>query len=126
MRRGNCIRIEQRENFLFDCQLARIRQLVAIAGENLDAVIGPGIVRCRNHHPRVEALRSRQESDAWCRDHARAAGFYTHRLQALQKPVGDPRAGDTCVLSNHDARFRIDANEIMAKSATKPINTFAR
>jgi hypothetical protein len=79
IRRRKRVRLEQRENLFFNRQFARVRQFVAIAGENFDPVIGPGIVRSRNHDPGIEPLRARQEGDARRGNHARAAGCHAHR-----------------------------------------------
>ncbi len=126
IRRRNRIRIQQRENLFFNRQFARVRQLVAIAGKNLDPVIGPRIVRSRNHDPGIEPLRARQERDARCGDHASAARFHAHRRQPLQKTVGDPSTGDARVLSNHHPRLGLHAHQIVPQRPPNPINTVAR
>ena len=56
--------LQQGKNFLFDGDLMRVRQLVAVAGEDLDAIVGPGIVRRRDHHAGRVLARARQVGDA--------------------------------------------------------------
>src|SRR5438105_2398429 len=95
----------------------RVRKFVAIAGENLDPVIRPGIVRRRDYNARVKSLRTRKVGNTRSRDHTRAAHLDSHRLQSLPDPVCNPTAGLACVLSNDDPRLRIAANQIMSQGA---------
>ena len=122
IRRRHGFRLQQRENLFFNRQFARVRQFVAVAGENLDPVIGPGIVRSRNHHPSIEPLRPRQKRHARRGNHACASRFHAHRRQPSQKSVGNPAAGDACVLSNYHPRLGIHAHQIVPQRPPDPIN----
>ena len=126
IRRRCLIPLQQRENFLFNRQFVRIRQLVAVAGKNLDPVIRPRIVRSRNHYPCIEPLRPRQKRNSRRSDHARAARIHSHRRQPLQESIGNPATGHPCVLPNHHARLNLGAHQIVTQRPPDPINIVAR
>ena len=49
----------------FDFILYLIGQLVPTSGEELDAVVGHGIVACGNHHPHISAVIVSEECNRW-------------------------------------------------------------
>ena len=53
-----------------------VRQLEAVMGKNLDAVILIRIMRSRNHNTKIGAHRARQHCNSWCRH--RAEKKYIH------------------------------------------------
>ncbi len=95
--------LQQRKNFLLDGDLMRVRQFVAIAGKNFDAIVGPRIMRRRNHHARRILPRARQISHARRCNHTRAMDFNSTGGQSVRDAVGDPCARFARVLPNHDA-----------------------
>ena len=109
--------LQERKNFLLDGNLVRIRQLVAVAGENLDAIVGPGIVRRRNHHAGSVFARARQVCNSWRGDHARAVDFNSTGGQAVRHPVRNPRARLPRVLPDHHASRSTRTFQIVAQRA---------
>src|SRR5689334_10209995 len=95
-------RIEQR----LDLALDRVRELHAVGGEELDAVVVVRIVRGRDHHARREAQRAREERDRRC-------GHRSHqqRVDACRREPGFERglehvARDARVLADEDRGTR--------------------
>ena len=109
--------LQQGKNFLLDGDLVRVRQFVAVAGKNLDAIVGPGIVRRRDDHARSVLARARQIGHSWRGDHAGAVDFDSAGGQPVRHPVGNPRAGFPRVLPDHYARRSTRTLQIMAQRA---------
>ena len=93
------------------CSMAsswRVRQLVSIAGENFDAIVGPGIVRGRNHNAGGMFPGTREVGHPGRRNHARAMDFTAAGNQSQHHAVRNPGARFPRVLSDHNAGVRID------------------
>ena len=93
--------LQQRENFFFDGEFALVGEFEAVAGENFDAVIGPGIVRRGNHHAGGQRSRAREVGDAGSGDDAGTVDVDANGGETFGDAVGDPRAGFARVLANH-------------------------
>src|ERR1700686_1763799 len=119
--RGNGLWLQQREDFLFNCQFARVRQFVTIAGKYFDPVVRPWIVRRRDDDSGVELLRARQKGYARCRDDTRAARLHANPFQPLQKTVGDPLTGNAPILADYYAGLGVYAQEVVTKRTSNPI-----
>src|SRR6185436_5654389 len=115
---------QQRKNFLLDREFARVRKLETVAGENLDAIVGPWIVRGGDHDPGIEFSRAREISNTGSGDHARAVNLDTNRMQSESEAIGDPTARLTRVLTNDGAGFGVDGAQIVAQSSADQKNTF--
>ena len=113
--------LQQRENFFFDGEFARVGELETVAGENFDAVIGPGIVRRGNDDARGHAARAREVGHAGSGDHAGAVDVDADGGQAFGDAVGDPAAGFARVLADDGLRFEGRAHQVMAEGAADEI-----
>ena len=82
--------LQQSEDFLLDGDLVRVRQLVSIAGKDFDAIVGPGIVRRRNHHAGGILPRVCEVGNAGSCDYARAVHFNPAGSQTLRHPICNP------------------------------------
>src|ERR1035441_159399 len=107
--------LQQSEDFFFDGELARVGELEAIAGEDLDSVIGPGIVRCRDDHAGRHGPRTREISHAGRGDHTSAVNIHAYGRQAFGDAVRNPGTRFTRVLTDDDLSLRAGPNEIMAE-----------
>src|SRR5580693_5032207 len=67
--------LQQSEDFLLDGKFMRVGQLVSIAGENFDAIVGPWIVRCRDHNASRMITRTREVGHPRSRNHTGAMDF---------------------------------------------------
>ncbi len=114
--------LQQGKDFLLDGDLMRVRQFVTVAGKNLDAIVGPGIVRRRDNHPGRILARTRQVSHPGSRDHAGAVDFNSTGSQTVRDPVGDPRARFTRILTDHRSRRRAAVFQIMAQRASDHVS----
>ena len=56
--------------FLLDGELMRVRQFVAVAAKNLDAIVIPGIVGCGDDDSGRKFVFARQVGDGWSSDDA--------------------------------------------------------
>ena len=110
--------LQNRKYFLFNRQLARIRKLEPIAGENFDSVVSPWIVRCGNDHARVEFLRTRKVSHSRSGNNPGAANFHLARRKAKGNAISDPAAGFARILPDHNARLRLGLDQIMPEGAS--------
>ena len=90
------------ENLLFHGQFNRVGQLESVGAEELDAVVLPGIVRCRDDHAGVEAVRAGKKRDGRCSDDACAFHLRARPAQGLGERGGDPGAGLACVAAEQN------------------------
>src|SRR5580692_2560811 len=93
------------ENFFFHGQLHCVGEFVAVAAEELDAVVLPWIVRGGDDYAGVEAMCACEECDGRCGDDAGAFDVRTCFAQARGEGCGDPRAGFAGVAAQENARL---------------------
>jgi hypothetical protein len=93
------------EDFFLHRQLDGIGQLEAVRAEELDSVVLPGIVRGRDHHPRLKAVGAGEEGDGRGGHNARAFDADAGLAQSGGESGGDPGAGLACVAAQNDARL---------------------
>ena len=113
--------LQQGKNFLLNRDFMRVRQFVSVAGEDLDAIVGPGIVRRRDHHSRGIFAGARQVGNAGRRNYARAVDFNSAGGQPQRHSICDPGAGFARILSDHRASLGVAALQIMAQRAANHI-----
>ena len=101
-RAGEALRqvgIEER----LDLGLALVGELCPVRAEELDAVVGEGIVRGGDHDPEVAAHRAGEHADRRRRDRAGDEHVHADRGEAGDEGVLDHVAGEAGVLADDDA-----------------------
>ena len=86
-------------------QLKRIGQFESVASEELDAIVDPGIVRGRDDHAGVKAVRARQESNRRSRHNAGTLHVCSCPAQSSGKRGRDPRARFAGITTQDDSRL---------------------
>ena len=114
--------LQQGENFLLNRDFMRVRQFVPVAGEHLDAIVGPWIVRRRDNHAGGILAGARQVGNARRRYYPRAVNFNSAGGQPQRHPIGDPGAGFTRILPDHRASLSVASLQIMAQRAANHIS----
>ena len=84
-----------------DGGLVRVRQLVAVGAEELDAVVVMGVVRGGDHHAQIGAQRPRQHAHGGRRQGAGQQDVHPRRGEARDKGAFDHIAGKPRVLADH-------------------------
>ncbi len=103
-----------------DLELDRVRELVAVRAEQLDAVVVVEIVRSRDHHPEIGAHRTRQHGDGRRRHRAEQQHVHADRGEARDQRGLDHVAREPRVLADHDAMTMIAAAKHAARSPARP------
>ena len=80
------------KDLVFDGEFDRVGQLEAVAAEELDAVVLPGIVRGGDDDAGLEAVLTREEGDGGSGHNTRALDCCACLAQAGGEGGGDPRA----------------------------------
>ena len=98
----------------FNRALIRVRQLIAIRPEQLDAIIFIRVVACGNHHAQIRAHGTRQHGHRrrWHRPNL-------HNIHANRGESGDQRifnhiARKACILADDDPVTMVAAHEMRA------------
>ncbi len=105
---------------LLDRQLDRIRQLVAVGAEQLDAIVLVGIVRCRDHHADVGPQRAGQQGHPGRRQRAQQDHIHAHRHEARGQRRLQHVAGEPGVLADHHAMAMVATGEMAPCRETQP------
>ena len=79
-------------DFLFDGEFDFVGELVAVAAEDLDAVVAPGIVRGGDDDAGAEAVLAGQEGDGWRSEDAGGGDLGATGAKAGGECGGDPGA----------------------------------
>jgi len=117
---------QQRKDFLLNRQFACVTKLESVPGKNLDPVIGPWVMRGRNHYARGQIARAGQVSHSRCRDHAGAVDLHAHCSQSLGHAVGDPPARFSRILPDDGLGSRSSAHQVMPKGTPDQIGGLLR
>ena len=100
---GRCqIGVQRLIHHRFNLQLDRIRQLVAVGAEKLDAVVEIGVVGGRDHHPDVGAHRAGHHGHARRRQRTEGPHVHPGRGEACDQRRLDHIARQTRVLADDD------------------------
>ena len=86
-----------------DLALGLVGELVAVGVEQLDAVVGVGIVGGRDHHAEVGAQRAGEHGDRRRRHRAEQEHVHADRREARHQRRFDHVAGEPRVLADDDA-----------------------
>ncbi len=110
------------KNLVFHGQFHRVGQLEAVRAEELDAVVLPRIVRCRDHHARMETMRAREKRDRRRGDNARAFNLCAGFAQACGQRGRDPRAGLARVAAEKHFGFRCGFAQRVGQRQSDAVN----
>ena len=103
---------------VLDLGLERVRELVALAREELDAVVLVGVVRGRDHDPGVGAQAARHEGDARRRQRPDEHDVDPHRADARGQRALEHVAREARVLADeHPVAARAVAEDVRAGAA---------
>ena len=86
-----------------DLALGLVGELVAVGIEQLDAVVGVGVVRGRDHHAEVGAQRAGEHGDRRRRHRPQQEHVHADRGEARHQRQFDHVAGEPRVLADDDA-----------------------
>ena len=90
------------EDLRFDLVFDFVGELEAVGAEDLDAVVGPGIVRGRDHDAGGEAVGAGEVGDAGRGDDAGAGDLRACAVQTTGEGAADPVAGFAGVLPDEN------------------------
>ena len=91
------------EHQLLDLELGVVGELVAVGPEQLDAVIGEGIVRGGDHHAEIGAERAGQHGDGRRRHRPEQEHVHADGGEAGDERGFDHIAGEPRILADHHA-----------------------
>ena len=115
------IRLEAADE-LFEFILHSVRQFVAVAAEELDAVVGKRIVRGRDHDACHRLVRAREIGDRRRRNHARQQSSAGRRADARRQRRLEHLARDACIAPDQNTRAHIRTrSEIERRRTSKMV-----
>ena len=115
------IRLEAADE-LFEFILHSVRQFVAVAAEELDAVVGKRIVRGRDHDACHRLVRAREIGDRRRRNHARQQSSAARRADARRQRRLEHLARDACIAPDQNTRAHIRTrSEIERRRTSKMV-----
>ena len=103
-----------------DLGLDRVGQLVAVAGEQLDSVVGEGVVRGRDHDPEIGAQAAGEDRDRRRWHRTGENHVHAHRDEAGGQRRLDEVAREPRVLADDDAMAVLATDEVVSRRHADP------